>query len=346
MKKAILLFVNFSVFSLGLSAQVAPISGSSIEFNGAEFISIPDNNSLDLQSSTTFEGWFKFCQEGTIFSKNYCQYQAGYYLSLLSDGTIAFTSHNGASCTSPIITETSTDVFSFNNWHHFAAIIEISGGNTIVNIYMDSLTNPSISISGNNFLSFNNSEPFRIASYRLLNGTIGTFPKGLMQEFRVYDSALPLSDLGLSTPSVTPFLRLGLQSGTSNVITNSGTNSGLVGALLNASASPINAQYVSSSTSLKCRLGLEENKQNSFNAISAYPNPANTILNIALHFGTINKGQTIRIMNINGSLLKEIQITGDKEVVSTDISGLQSGLYFISTIDSEGKYHSIKFIKN
>lgn len=346
MKTTILFCLTNLLICFGANAQVSPIASSALDFNGAEFIAIPNNSSLNLQTSTTFEGWFKFCQEGVIFSKNYCNYNAGYYFGLNADGTVSFNMLKGSVCTSQSFNQTSSQAFSFNDWHHYAMIVEVTGGNTKVDVYMDNISNPVISEIANGFVVYNSTEPFRIASYRNINGSIGSFPIGQMQEFRVYNSALSLSDLGLQNPTVNPILRLEMQNGTGSNIINTGSNASLVSTLYNQNSIQTNAVYDINTLVSNCKAGIIDNGLSSFDSFSLYPNPANTILNIGLQLNNILKGSVIKIMNISGAQLKEINVIGDKKIISTDISDLQSGIYFVSLIDINGQSKSIKFIKN
>lgn len=83
-----------------------------------------------------------------------------------------------------------------------------------------------------------------------------------------------------------------------------------------------------------CILGIEENNLQEF---AIYPNPTQNILNIETQEQII---ETIKIINLQGVIVKEVGIT-DK----IDISSLASGMYFIQ-IFSEGNRITKKFIKN
>lgn len=65
------------------------------------------------------------------------------------------------------------------------------------------------------------------------------------------------------------------------------------------------------------------------NDIIIYPNPAHDVIEIVLY-----KKSVVRIFNITGQLLKQINI--DQKNASIDISGLSSGIYFLKVETSEG----------
>tara|TARA_R110002096_G_scaffold109056_2_gene238583 strand:- start:329 stop:2227 length:1899 start_codon:yes stop_codon:yes gene_type:complete len=91
---------------------------------------------------------------------------------------------------------------------------------------------------------------------------------------------------------------------------------------------------------------IEENQDEEINENSieylTYPNPVNNILNIEV----VNKDDedilNIRILNIHGSIVKDGVI--DKNKVEIDLSGLNSGVYFIQ-IEGKTKVFKTKIIK-
>jgi hypothetical protein len=74
------------------------------------------------------------------------------------------------------------------------------------------------------------------------------------------------------------------------------------------------------------------------NAISLYPNPANS--NLQLNVSSNLIAQTLTIININGQIVKEIPYSSN-----IDISDLSNGIYFIQ-VKSENGLSTQKLIKN
>lgn len=73
--------------------------------------------------------------------------------------------------------------------------------------------------------------------------------------------------------------------------------------------------------------------------MNLYPNPANQWMNLQT---TQNDRYLIKIMNLNGQVVKQMDISGNK--FSINIQDLPNGLYFIN-IQSSQRSQTIKFIK-
>ena len=78
---------------------------------------------------------------------------------------------------------------------------------------------------------------------------------------------------------------------------------------------------------------------------SAYPNPANTLLNIDYNTAS-NTDAVLSISNLAGQELLQITRSSDigDNYLTTDVSALSSGLYFVS-ITQNGKSSRVKFVK-
>ena len=228
------------------NAQVSPVAASSLELTGTNFVSIPDNNLLDLNTNTTFEGWYNFCSEGMIFSKNYCNYEAGYYLFVEPTGSVRLLAIYDNTCNAGISLLSNTPaVYSFNEWHHFALTVSISSGNTQFQLFMDHDPVPAINQTVG-WVANNNTEPLRIGTYRSINGTMGLFPQGRICDFRVYDHLVPFNNQCLASPVSNPFLRLEMQSGSGSAVPSSGSlSASLFGTNVDTGSSPITANYLS-----------------------------------------------------------------------------------------------------
>ncbi|MGV3610015.1 MAG: gliding motility-associated C-terminal domain-containing protein [Fluviicola sp.] len=243
-----LLFAAFLVCSQLVNSQFNPSNTNSLEFTGSNFVSVPDNNQLDLNTNTTFEGWFNFCSEGMIFSKNYCNYQAGYYLFVEPTGSIRLLSIYDNVCNNGISLLASTPgTYSFNQWHHFALTVSQLSGNCQYQLFMDHNPVPVINQTMG-WVANNNTEPLRIGAYRNISGSLALLPQGRMSDFRVYDHVVPFNNQCLANPVSTPFLRLEMQSGAASNVPNTGSlSASLSGTNLNTGNSPITPNYLTTS---------------------------------------------------------------------------------------------------
>jgi len=77
---------------------------------------------------------------------------------------------------------------------------------------------------------------------------------------------------------------------------------------------------------------IEEEIANLISFSNAYPNPAINKFNIDYNFDTnINKA-SLKIVNLLGSVVKEVEIDQNSNKLSMDISNLDSGVYFYSIV--------------
>ncbi|MDD5570945.1 MAG: T9SS type A sorting domain-containing protein, partial [Bacteroidales bacterium] len=86
---------------------------------------------------------------------------------------------------------------------------------------------------------------------------------------------------------------------------------------------------------------INEKANKSENAISIYPNPANS--NITIGILQIAKENTIIINNVNGQELIKRQTTNDKLLI--DVCNLPNGIYFIKVVNENGVSVG-KFVKD
>lgn len=86
------------------------------------------------------------------------------------------------------------------------------------------------------------------------------------------------------------------------------------------------------------------NSYNKENAISSYPNPASSILNIELPFVVTDetKGE---LYSAVGNKISDIYFSGNEYVKQINLSNLPSGIYFLLIAD-DGKNYSLKFVKD
>lgn len=184
--------------SFGMCAQ---ISTNALHFDGTNMVVVGEHSNFDLQptSSTTFEGWFRFCGDGMVYSKNWCEHQAGYYFNVVNSGQMRLSGVSYTTCNSgSLFLLTTTQTYAPNTWHHFAVIVQVSNSNTDVKLYMNGVLALSQIVSG----ALNNSnQPLILGAYRNLSGAYGLGFNGDIDEFRVYNTVVPQNQLGLATPT-------------------------------------------------------------------------------------------------------------------------------------------------
>ena len=78
--------------------------------------------------------------------------------------------------------------------------------------------------------------------------------------------------------------------------------------------------------------------------IKIYPNPAQDVLNIQFT-GDMNQACSLKIVNLQGKIMKKKQLQGGIKKKQIDISALKAGVYFIQLSNREGS-DAVKFIIN
>ena len=139
--------------------------GNAINLDGTnDYISIPDNNALDLITNYTIEAWIKpsaFTSLGGIVSK----YQTGG-----ANGYILRLTNNGASSSGITFDEmnTANGVLTTNTWYHIAAVNNAGTRTVYINGVNVPLTGTAMTVKANG-------DPIRIGSdfaSRYFNGSI------------------------------------------------------------------------------------------------------------------------------------------------------------------------------
>ena len=83
-------------------------------------------------------------------------------------------------------------------------------------------------------------------------------------------------------------------------------------------------------------IGLDEVDKN--NAISIYPNPAKTELNIDFKEGN-NAGAKLTLYSLKGQKVKEVYISADEDNVTMQLNGLVSDLYMLEIEMGETRFY-------
>ena len=90
--------------------------------------------------------------------------------------------------------------------------------------------------------------------------------------------------------------------------------------------------------------GLDENIKKGIEISNAYPNPANDKFNINYNFETRPADARVKIVNLLGSVVKEVELDQNSDKLSMDISDLNAGVYFYSVIINNEIYQTKKLV--
>jgi len=151
----------------------SPEPGNALHFDGSnDFVSIPDNNSLDLTNSYTLEAWIKptsFSALAGIISKYHTSSANGYMLRL--SGTSPYTGIQFDEMT------TANGILTADKWYHIAAV----KNGTVRKLYVNG---QEFSLSGTGLSVTVNSDSLKLGS-----DFNGRFFNGAIDEVRIWSSA-------------------------------------------------------------------------------------------------------------------------------------------------------------
>lgn len=83
---------------------------------------------------------------------------------------------------------------------------------------------------------------------------------------------------------------------------------------------------------------------NNISFSNAYPNPAINTFNIDYNFDTNINNASLKIVNLLGSVVKEVEIDQNSNKLSMDISNLDSGVYFYSIVVNNEVFQTKKLV--
>jgi len=228
-----LLFAATIFFSLHAYAQ-----NFSLNFNGtSQFLTVPDQNSIDLSNNFTIEGWVyptgpgsQPAEGGMIVNK-----ESSYEIARFADGTLQYAlSANGLG--SDWAWVNSGLIIPLNTWSHFALI----KSGTTVTVYLNGSTSYS-NLSNPATLAANTQE-LRIAN----RFNTSHFFNGTMDELRVWNTARTLAEIkanifnrNLSNAASGLVAYYRMNESTGSTTANSCTNTtGIDAVLVNAPSRP------------------------------------------------------------------------------------------------------------
>ena len=75
------------------------------------------------------------------------------------------------------------------------------------------------------------------------------------------------------------------------------------------------------------------------NSIRVYPNPANSLLNVAIESSQRGQG-FLTLVNVDGRIIMEqsLQLSGNQQIIPLNISKLQAGMYYVKVQAGSASY--------
>jgi hypothetical protein len=318
------------------------IEENALNFDGInDYVSIPDQNSLDLLANDdmSIEFWFNTSSTSSympiLVKTDQTNNQVGYAVSMYS-GIIGIAKiGDGTGLTLAQINTSST--FNDGNWHHFTAVMPgIDASNYL--IYIDE-TLQETTILGNNFAGeMINSIDLRIGTDLSFN----SFFQGTIDEIRIWEKSLSASEIASLSNSelvgneidLIAYYKFnqGIANGnnateiTLNDLTSNNSNGTLNDFALNGTASNWVGGVEFSTLSIH---------NNVFNSnISLFPNPSIQFIQIS----GLTENNKYTIYDILGTKIKKGVVSNNEQI---DIRNFTNGLYFLKFKNG----NTIKFIK-
>src|SRR5690606_36264424 len=165
-------------------------TGKGLLLNGCDNCLEVRNSGSILQniSSITVEAWVMAnCDDDNriIIGKEWCQGEFSFYLSINAGKLFWNTSANGF-CTSFNIYESNISVVPVGVFTHVAVVHSQSS----VSMYVNGVSVSGSWVNGGFSSIYSSSEPVRIGCYKNIGGSFGSYFSGLLDNVRVWNTAL------------------------------------------------------------------------------------------------------------------------------------------------------------
>lgn len=89
---------------------------------------------------------------------------------------------------------------------------------------------------------------------------------------------------------------------------------------------------------------IDENLSKYINISNLYPNPALNVVNLNYTFDINVNSATVKIINLLGSVVKEVEIDQNENKLRIDISDLNAGIYFYSVVVNNDIFQTKKLV--
>lgn len=90
---------------------------------------------------------------------------------------------------------------------------------------------------------------------------------------------------------------------------------------------------------------IDENIARSISLSNVYPNPTYNTINIDYNFDVNIDGASVKIVNLLGSIVKEVEMDQNANKLSMDVSDLTAGIYFYSIVVNNEIFKTKKLVK-
>ncbi|MBI5539212.1 MAG: T9SS type A sorting domain-containing protein [Bacteroidia bacterium] len=300
------------------------------------YITTPNNSAINVTNNFTIEFWLQPSKTETwavLLQEGKCTTAlSSYNVAINTDSTISFTFNCTGNCNDVNSYKCTTKIYATVCVH-----VAISYSSTGVKMYYNGILQPGQYTTGGYCGNlYSSADPLLIGVYRFLNGTLGSYYDGLLDELRIWGKVLTPSEILASYQDTLlgneTNLRLYYKFntpiyGTGITVNNYAT---ATGSALNGLTYSTNTTTPYNSNSCFINTEIEEHTTN-INEFRVYPNPATN--NIIITGKNIKQ---IEIYNLLGEKMYSIQspqITND-----IDITSIQKGIYFIKIFDKENVY--------
>ncbi len=175
------------------AAWTSGVSGSAASFNGTGAdVHVPGTSVLEPASTVSVAAWVR-TGVSTSAGEDAVSMGDNYTLRVLSDGNVCFQFWNGTSWT-PLDT-TGVNVLD-NNWHHLAGVKSPSG----MTVYVDGVLKASSAVSSQIYYTLGTDLYIGTQG----NGSIYHYFNGIVDEVRIYNTALSATDVQSIFAAITP----------------------------------------------------------------------------------------------------------------------------------------------
>lgn len=349
--KKLVIVLSIIVYHLQIIGQP---NGNSFSTNsGLGYVSIPDNNFLDLQDSITIEMWVNTCDtmpgsEFDLLTKGWCQpNEAAYYFYIQGRKLHWQFAPTGSGNCSNILTVSSNNQFLMqpNTWYHIAVSHSSIGG---VKMYINGVLTGSAFQSGSPSPIYNSSEPLLINAYKYYSGNYALSIPGKIDEVRLWkkirtqaeiSSNMNNSLIGNESGLVAYYKFEQTGSGSGITVVNSAMISGsAINGTTTGTVSTTPSFVAFNSVIPSCAYTSINEFSGIANKFNMYPNPADNFLNLEFDSPGI-----IEISDATGRMLKKIHTNQTKCAIN--LSDMESGLYILK-FTGKSYQETGRFIKN
>ncbi len=331
MKNFILIAMIF--FCSSSFAQNDGIIFSQLDSN---HIIVPNNTAINVTNNFTIEFWMKPARIVgdwlAIATEGKCSNALfSYYIAINPDSLMNF-----RFCTDGVCDNSSTYVCNTKLFPSVCYHVAISYSAAGVKIYLNGILQPGQytigSYSGNLYSS---NESLIISAYKFLNGTLGSWYYGLIDEFRIWNRVLTPSEIlanylsplaGNETGLVLYYKFDNMLNGPGIIVTNSATITGLA---LNGLTYSNTSSTPSMSQSCFSYVNVDENVSDP-PGFSIFPNPTGGKCLIKSD-DCINKIEVYNTLGENVLNNSEMNINTSVEI---DLTGFHKGLYLLKIYSS------------